>query len=325
MNRKELYTRAFQTVESRRQKAEVQALHRSEEIYAANPKLTELDRRKSAAGGAAALLAADGKTEESRKKLREMQEIEGEKVRFLGELGLSEESMSPRWFCGRCQDTGRVGGLACTCVEEEVKRLRRETVNESGPLKLCSFDSFELEKYPQHLDGLNVSPRELMQHHFQNAVTYANEFDASSESLYMFGDAGLGKTHLALSIASVVLDRGFDVVYVSAQNAFSRLEEERRQWGVNSAFFQTLLEADLLVLDDLGTEYLDAYTRSRLYELINTRMNRKPTIYTTNICEPDQLLQRYTEKIASRLLGDCYTMRFIGLDIRLQDPYALPG
>ena len=325
MNRQELYTRALQTIEQRRQQAETKALYRSAEIYEKNPLLAELKQKKSAAGSSAALLAASGKKDESQQKMAEMYEIDAEYQKMFDNLGLSATDLTPQWYCRLCQDTGRMDGCVCTCVEEEVKRLRRGAVNESGPLTLCRFDNFEIERYPQQLEGMNVSPRELMRDNLQSCVIYADEFNKNSESLYMFGDAGLGKTHLALSIASVVLERGYDVVYVSAQSAFSRLDEERRNWNKNSDYFRTLLEADLLVLDDLGTEYLDAYTRSRLYELINTRMRRRPTIYTTNICKQDQLLQRYTEKIASRLLGECHMMRFIGLDIRLQDPYALPG
>ncbi len=317
MNRQALYMRAQQTVARRRQRAESLAMSQSEEIYAENPELEMLDKAKSEAGVAAAILAAGGQREESQAKLDEMANAEQRRLELLAALGLSPQALEPAWHCKRCQDKGRVNGLVCACVHEEVKRLRREEVNASGPLSLCSFENFDLERYPQTMEGVGVSPRELMRDNLKSCIIYAEEFDLSSDSLYLFGDAGLGKTHLALSIASVVLEQGFDVVYVSVQNAFSRMDEERRGWEGTGEYFRTLLEADLLVLDDLGTEYLDAYIRSRLYELVNTRMHRRPTIYTTNICSQNQLQQRYTEKIASRLLGDCHRMRFIGQDIRL--------
>ena len=316
MNRQELYSLARQEVARRRQKAESLAMARKEELYDEIPMLAEIEDQKKALGIAAALLAADGNTEESQQKLEEMQELEQRRGELLQQQGISPAELAPLWHCKRCKDTGRQGSGVCVCVEVEVRRLRREAVNQSGPLTLCSFENFTLDWYPAQMEGVGVSPRELMRDNLKSCIIYAEEFDLSSASLYLFGDAGLGKTHLALSIAGVVLERGFDVVYVSAQNAFSRMDEERRNWDTAGDFFRTLLEADLLVLDDLGTEYLDAYARSRLYELVNTRMHRRPTIYTTNICSQNQLQQRYTEKISSRLLGDCHRMRFIGQDIR---------
>ncbi len=317
MSRQQQYARAMQVVTRRRQRAESLALERCEDLYTSHPKLAELNQKRGALGAEAAMLAVRGKKEESRLKLVEMHEMQHAHEEALAQLGLTPEDLSPQWFCGNCADTGRVAGRMCGCVEEEIRRLRRDEVNESGPLQLCRFENFDLNRYPQSMEGISVSPRELMRHNLENCRIYADEFDRSSESLYLFGDAGLGKTHLALCIARVVLERGYDVVYVSTQNAFSRLDEERRSWG-ETGYFRTLAQADLLVLDDLGTEYLDAYTRSRFYELVNTRMGRRPTIYTTNICSQAQLQQRYTEKISSRLLGECHRMRFLGEDIRLQ-------
>ncbi len=318
MNRQELYNQAMRGLSSRRQRAETLAVEKTEEVYAACPELAQWDRQMREAGCEAALLAAGGKAEESRQKLEALHQLKAQRGEALAKHGYTEEDLYPRWHCPHCQDTGRVEGALCACVEEELKRLRREEVNRSGPLTLCRFENFDLNRYPQQLEGFQVSPRALMEANLKNCVQYAQKFPKNVLSLYMYGDAGLGKTHLALSIAGAVLERGYDVVYVSAQSAFSKLDAERRSWEGKGDFFTTLLEADLLVLDDLGTEYLDAYTRSRLYELINGRMNRRATIYTTNICTQSMLEQRYTEKIASRLLGECHPMRFLGQDIRLQ-------
>jgi DNA replication protein DnaC len=162
--------------------------------------------------------------------------------------------------------------------------------------------------------GVPLRPRERMAGILEDCRHWAAEFGPRSPSLYMYGYAGLGKTHLALSIAQRVLERGFDVIYVSAQRAFATIAAGED----DGELYETMLEADLLVLDDLGTEYLNAYLRSRLYDLVNTRMRRRPTIYTSNICSQELLEQRYDEKTASRLLGECHLMRFWGEDIRLQ-------
>lgn len=112
----------------------------------------------------------------------------------------------------------------------------------------------------------------------------------------MTGDAGLGKTHLALSIAGVVLARGFNVLYVSSQSAFGVVEKDRFDDGGET--LQAMLEAELLILDDLGTEYLTPYVASCIYRLVDTRLTaRRPTIYTSNIQTQKTLNARYTEKV----------------------------
>ncbi len=318
MGRQEQYTLAMREVLKRRQRAETQALTRYEALFKEHPHLAELNRKHSATGAEAARLSAGGNTEESAKKLLEMRQVQKEYEGALALLGLTPNDLKPQWTCKVCCDTGRTHGRICECIHKNVRDMMRENVNEFGPLQRCRFDNFDVNRYPQHMDGLSVSPKELMRHNLENCRIYAQEFDLSSESLYLYGDAGLGKTHLALSIAHFVLERGHDVLYVSAQKAFARLDKERRSW-TDTGYFNSLLKADLLVLDDLGTEYLDAYTRSLLYELLNTRMHRRPTVYTTNIGSQAQLQQRYTEKISSRLLGECHCLHFVGQDLRLQN------
>ncbi|MFV0414374.1 MAG: ATP-binding protein [Oscillospiraceae bacterium] len=280
------------------------------------PGLTQLVAQQTAVGTAAAGLAAAGMAEQAAAKRAELQGIAKRRALLLAQHGYTEADLRPRYSCPLCKDTGYRGGAMCSCVIEEAKRLRRQEINQAGPLRLCSFASFSVQRYPESKEGVAASPRAAMQHILGDCRDYAEDFGPQSPSLFMYGDAGLGKTHLALSIAAQVLEAGFDVIYVSAQSAFSAIGKDRYE-NTGEGLFQSMLEADLLVVDDLGTEYLDAYTGSRFYELVNTRLNRRPTIYTTNICKQDLLNQRYTEKIASRLLGECHLMRFIGRDLRL--------
>ena len=144
---------------------------------------------------------------------------------------------------------------------------------------------------------------------------YANHFDMKSVNLLLCGNAGLGKTHAALAIAQTVLDKGYNVVYISAQSLFSQLERDR--FADHSPLLEAVMEADLLILDDLGTEYVNPYMLSCLYNLLNTRLlEKRPTVYTTNIVDGKAFEVRYTEKIASRLGGSCEPVLFLGDDIR---------
>lgn len=318
MKRQELYQQAKRVVSMRRQYAESAATSRKEEVFEALPRVWDLWIARNNAGASASRLAANGQAEPAQKKLEEMHVLAAQYRQELGKAGLREEDLEPKYHCSLCQDSGVEDGEVCECVQKEVRRLRREEINRNGPLTISSFDTFDVGLYPESLEGVNYSPRQIMGLILGECREYAAEFGPKSQSLYFFGDAGLGKTHLALAIAGQVLEQGFDVIYVSAQSAFAQLAQERRE-GVWGELFPSMLEADLLVLDDLGSEFIDAYTLSRLYELVNSRMYRRPTIYTSNITGEDQLHQRYTEKIASRLLGECHKLLFRGYDNRLQE------
>ena len=150
---------------------------------------------------------------------------------------------------------------------------------------------------------------------------YAEEFDRSSESLMLFGNAGLGKTHAALAIAGIVLEKGFDVIYVSSPDFFSKLEALHfgaDPGGEEETLLQTAAGADLLILDDLGTEFNSNFFLSTLYSLLNNRLGAHlPTIVTTNITDGALLEKLYTEKISSRLSAFVPCL-FAGQDIRSQ-------
>ena len=117
------------------------------------------------------------------------------------------------------------------------------------------------------------------------------------------------------SIARAATEKGYGVVYGPAQVLLRRLEKERfgRQTGDSE---EMLLECDLLILDDLGTEFASPFTTSCLYNIVNTRLlEARPTIVSTNL-QPPELLERYGQQIASRMVGSYRTLLFMGQDIR---------
>ena len=251
--------------------------------------------------------------------LEKTRQISREYDRLLRESGY-EQAAVPDFTCKKCEDKGRLpSGQICECVRELVRTMRREEVNQSSPLELSSFDTFSLEKYPETFDAdLGCTVREHMRQLTEYAYRWAENFTLSNPSLYLCGYAGLGKTHLALAMARIVLEKGYQVVYISAQNAFDAVEKEH--FSNEGDTMTTLCEAELLILDDLGTEFISPYITSCLYSLINTRVCRRlPTIYTSNIIDDKDLQRRYTEKIVSRLLGSCETLYFCGQDIRLEE------
>ena len=213
-----------------------------------------------------------------------------------------------------------VNGRPCSCVAEAARTLRWEEINAASPLALCSFDTFELDRYPAEPEPeLGGTPRDYMGKVLAYCQRYANSFTPESRGLMFIGSAGLGKTHMALAIADTVLNRGFDVLYTSSAALAAQLGREHFDRAAEDPWLDACKEADLLILDDLGTEYISQLTISVLYELINTRMLcHRPTIYTSNIVDSSIFEARYTEKVASRILGSCQIFKFFGTDQRLK-------
>ena len=229
--------------------------------------------------------------------------------------------MEPKFTCRLCQDTGTVNGRTCTCVYKVMQQLRRREIEQLSSLSISSFDTMELRYYPTTADpdsGLAI--RSYMGQLLSGLKDYAEDFSpAENESLLLMGNAGLGKTHAALAIAGIVLGKGFDVIYVSSPDFFGKIESSRFDPSEDAeTLLRTASTADLLILDDLGTEFVTPYFLTVFYSLLNNRLGaRLPTIVTTNITDGALLEKRYTEKISSRLSA-FVPIRFLGEDIRPQ-------
>ena len=188
-------------------------------------------------------------------------------------------------------------------------------------LGYCKERGVELSSlafYPNTMDEKQGQPvRTYMGGLLEDLRSYAEEFDHNSESLMLFGNAGLGKTHAALAIAGIVLQKDFDVIYVSSPDFFGKLENARFDSSEDAeTLLRTASAADLLILDDLGTEFVTPYFITTFYSLLNNRLGAGlPTIVTTNIADGSLLEKRYTEKISSRL-SSFVPCLFAGEDIR---------
>lgn len=315
--RTQLLLAARSEVAARRQRAVTLAQEARRRAGQAIPALDDAENEARRCALEPARLAACGAAPEEVKAakeaaLRARQAVE----ELLRQNGYSPEQLKPRYTCAQCEDTGRSGGRPCPCVGALCRTLRREELARHSALAVSSFESMNTAVYPNTPDpALGTTVREYMARTLDALRQYAGQFGPKSTSLLLYGNAGLGKTHAALAIAAAVLDKGFDVVYISAQELCAGLEKTR--FEEEHPLMEAVLEADLLILDDLGTESLTSYSMSCLYTLINTRMARSaPTIYTTNIVDGALLEQRYTEKIASRLSGSCEPVEFLGEDVR---------
>lgn len=315
--KQELLKEAQRQTASSRQRAVTLALQRRQAALQAIPGLGEAQDEARAAGLRLVQLAAQGADPAAQAAARAQRAAAEARLNgLLAQNGYGPGSLEPKFECALCQDTGFAAGRLCGCIARRARRLRQAEISQESPLALCSFDSMDLGYYPDQPDpDTGVSIRREMAETLAALRQYAEHFDLKSSNLLLCGNAGLGKTHAALAIAQTVLEKGFDVVYICAQSLFSQLERDR--FADACPLMEAVLEADLLILDDLGTEYVSPYVLSCFYNLLNTRLlEKRPTVYTTNIVDGKAFEARYTEKIASRLGGSCEPVLFAGQDIR---------
>ena len=217
---------------------------------------------------------------------------------------------------------GYVNGKMCICMKRLLRQISYDRLNSISPLSLSSFDNFSLDYYDtKPLEDSRNSPYKQMSRVLSFCVKYARGFSTSSESLLFQGAPGLGKTHLSLAIARDVIESGFGVIYVSAPSIMNKLNKEAFEYdrrSNDSPTEQLLTECDLLIIDDLGTEFSSRFNVAAIYNIINTRMIvSKPTIISTNLTITE-LQENYNMRIISRIIGNLRRLEFIGTDIRQQ-------
>lgn len=318
--RNELYQAALRTVSARRQRAKAAAQDARAQAEAAVPELRAAEAALRACGVRCALAGARGAGRaEAAAALAEARQ---KRDALLAASGRSPQALEPKFTCPLCQDTGVAQGKTCQCVRREMQRLRREEIEAMSSLSVTRFDTMKLDYYPNTRDPqTGRSVRQYMAELLADLQDYAAAFDLDSENLMLTGNAGLGKTHAALAVAGAALDKGYDVIYISSPDFFSRVETLHfgsDPAGEKDALLETVTGADLLILDDLGTEFNSSFVISTLYSLLNDRLGRRrPTILTTNITDGALLEKLYTEKVASRISA-FVPYRFLGDDIRLK-------
>ncbi len=326
---KHIYRQATAILSKRKQEAEFQAEEHKRELYSAVPELAEIERQLADCGRGliAAVAARQGEARAMVEQLKYRSLALQEKRRqLLSDIGLDESLLTPRYHCTICNDSGFVGVKRCACMEQLLRELASLELGQTG-LENFTFDSFSSDYYSDIPGENGISPRQQMSDHKRFCENYARTFDPkNSVNLLFCGGTGLGKTHLSLAIAGQVIEKGHGVIYASTQNLMSRLEEEHYSRNYNTfsndepeqPYLSMVLDCDLLILDDLGTEILNQFLISTLYNLVNSRMlKNKPTIISTNLI-PSEIGKRYSPRLVSRLFGSYRTMNFVGKDIRIQ-------
>lgn len=319
---KALISQILRQLEQRRERHEAEAEDRRYRVTQAIPRLGEIDRELRGTSAKALRIAFESEnTDMEISRLRDRNlALQEERRRILLKNGYPSDYLAIAYDCPICQDTGYVEHVLCDCVLRRAAAEQKKQLSSLLPVDRETFDTFRLDYYSTQPDSRsNVSPREIAKRNYQKCSSFAENFGSAYENLLLYGSAGLGKTFLSSCIARRVTERGFSVTYDTAISIFDQYNNVKFGNGDFSAASQALARfrnADLLIVDDLGTEMPSAFHTSCLYDLINRRlMAGRPTILSTNFL-PNQLEERYSPAIASRILGEFTQLRFIGDDIR---------
>lgn len=235
---------------------------------------------------------------------------------MLKEFGYPEDYLNAKYTCPICNDSGYVNGNRCECFNELIKKYTIDELNENCKIELHDFEDFNLNLYsnlPDEKSG--IIPRERMNDILIRCKDYVDTFSKHSCSLFFLGKTGLGKTFISSMIAKSLIQKGFNVAFDSINNFLIRAENDH--FGRSSGnTVEALLNADLVILDDLGSEFLTPFNHATLYNIINSRINMDvPTIVSTNL-SLSELTEKYDDRIISRLTGMYTPLRFFGTDIR---------
>ena len=299
---------------------EREEVRRLEQIRLKEPEIHDLvrQREKLVFGTLRGIL---DKTAETGDLPEKMSRISAAIRNKLAEKGYPEDYLSPVYRCPVCKDTGRVGEPVkepCACLKKAYQQKLRETIGLDSRQEE-TFETFDLNVFPdEKIPGQPFSQRELMQVHLATCRKWAEEYpECTYRDLLLTGSTGLGKTFLLHAMAEKLIEKDVNILLVSA---YRMLEILRKSYFDNDQRSNELLEAEVLMIDDLGSEPLmQNVTVEQLFYLLNERqMKNRPTVISTNL-DMAKFRERYTERIASRLRDSryCKVLNLVGRDIRI--------
>lgn len=317
--------------EIKRINAELIAEQKRNELYFSNKKLQEIDEKLhkiSFSKIKSILNNSDNSTDDLEENINKLK-IEKEKI--LSQLNTSMEDLKPQYECSLCNDTGFItnqnSSELCSCIKQKMFDIEYNKSN-LGNLDKDHFGNFNINLYSDEINqekyNSKISPKTNILNVKNIIDNFIDNFDSPDEKNLLFtGNTGLGKTFLSNCIANEVLKMGKTVLYQTAPIMLDTIIDYR--FGKNNVpenIYDNILNVDLLIIDDLGTESMNSMKFTELFTIINSRLlnqNRHitKTIISTNL-SINNLFDTYNERIASRFVGYYNICRFFGDDIRFK-------
>lgn len=264
----------------------------------------------SVAQGKKLLSGDEGALSELRARLKD---LTAKKAQLLSEAGFPEDYLTPVYSCNDCKDTGYVNGKKCHCFKQAVIELLYE---QSGIRTMLAAENFSTLSY-EFYEGEDLE-------RFKNAVEtsrkFIKNFNSGYHNLFFYGTVGTGKSFLSGCVAKELIENGHSVIYFSASGLFDTLSKYKFDYKNTEnlhKIYEDLFQCDLLIIDDLGTEYTNNIINSELFSMINERhLQKKSTVISTNLSLED-FRNRYSDRIFSRITSNYDICKLTGPDIRM--------
>ncbi len=245
-----------------------------------------------------------------------IQKLQKDKAKLLKNNGFSEDYLDDIYSCKECRDTGFVEGLRCDCLKALVKKHLCANSNIADYMRNDRFENFDMSLFAQQ-DDENGKALKVMKIICDKALDFAENFDKTHDNFLIMGNAGTGKTFISSCIANHALDRGKPVYYQTAFRLFEIFEDAKFNRDEDASdIVKYVYDVDLLIIDDLGTEFSTQFTSAVLFDIVNTRiLSGKSTVISSNLGF-DEMSNIYSQRVVSRFMGDYKLFQTAGKDLR---------
>ena len=294
---------------------------RLDEVYAKVPQLKSLNDNIASLSVEAARKKLEDDNLSYNLLKKKIADLRQEKALLLEDNGFDENYFEPVYTCKDCKDTGYVDGEKCHCFKQEVINVVYSQSNIKNILSRENFNTFSYEYYSD--DEINptteLSALETARRAVNECKHFIEDFDNKPKNLFFYGNTGVGKTFLSNCVAKELLEKGYSVIYFTAFQLFDILSKGVFDRDADAiAAHQNIFDCDLLIIDDLGTEFANSFTTSQLFLCVNERLLRqKSTIISTNL-NLNQMVDMYSERTWSRISSNYTLIKLFGDDIRIQ-------
>lgn len=293
------------------------------EIYNKIPRIKEINDSISSIsvqGAKKMLLDGTGTLEDIKSQIEALSQ---EKASLLRQYGYSEDYLSMEYTCSKCKDTGYIGQNKCSCLKNSIIEILYQQSNIKDVLTKENFSTFSFSHYDNATKDPITGMTALENIHdvVKTCREYIDNFKTDYKSLYLYGPTGVGKTFLTNCIAKELIEDSSSVIYVSAIRLFEILANstfKKNSSDDGKDLADNILDCDLLIIDDLGTEMVNSFTASALFNCINERhLRRKSVIISTNLSLAE-LRSTYSERVFSRITSNYTLLKIYGDDLRMK-------
>lgn len=238
-------------------------------------------------------------------------DLSSQKQSLLIGAGYPSDYLENTYKCPDCKDTGYINGERCHCYKQEILSFLYNQSNIRDVLQSVDFSMIK----PDYYHGEDLIH---FQDSLENAKNFVRNFDKDYQNLIFYGTVGTGKSLISSCIAKELINSGHSVLYYSAASLMDAISRETFDYKARTGeAVSDLYDCDLLIIDDLGTEMNNNFTISSLFSLLNERAIRKKSIVISTNLPYEDLRDRYTDRIFSRVTGGYTFCRMSGPDIRI--------